>query len=317
MNHVEFTDDDQLPGFEKYVITQADDYEGAVVCTLIRMKSEKRNPTVILHIHGFNDYFFHAHIAKTFFNQGIDFYGVDLGKSGRSLLPHQKMNNLRDVEEYFDDIEKGLQLIRGEHSGFVILEGHSLGGLVCALFAASGRYDSLFDGLFLNSPFFEQNKDAITRKLLIPLVSQVAEKYPNLRVVGGFSKFYGPSLHHSEHGLWEYNLKWKPHIAPLVNAGWVKAIFMAQKTLKSGIAIKQPVLLAYPSRSYRHLWWDSRFLKSDAVVNVKHIRKHASSLRGQISIHEVDDAVHDLFLSSAAVRERAIGLMLDWIRNTF
>lgn len=317
MNHVDFANDDQLPGFEKYVITQPADFEGEVVCTLIRMKSDKRNPIAILHVHGFNDYFFHAHIAKTLFGQGIDFYGIDLRKSGRSLLPHQKMNNLRDVEEFFDDIEKGLKLIRSKHSGPVILEGHSMGGLVSALFAASGRYDSLFDGLILNSPFFEQNKDIITRKLLIPFVSHIGKKHPNLRVVGGFSKFYGPSLHHSGHGLWEYNLKWKPHVAPLVNAGWVKAIFKAQKTLQSGIRIKQPVLLVFPSKSYRHLWWNDRFLKADAVVNVKHIRKYTSSLQGKINIHEVDDAVHDLFLSSAEVRERVFDIILNWIRNTF
>ncbi len=317
MTHQPFTDDDQLAGFEKMPITQADDYEGAVVATVVRLKNAKRHSTAILHVHGFNDYFFHDHIARALSAQNIDFYGVDLRKSGRSLLDHQKMNNLRDIEEYFEDIASSLQFMQQFHRGPIVLGGHSMGGLIVALFAACGRYDHLFHGVFLNSPFFEQNKDFLTRKLLVPLVSRIGKKHPNLSVPGGFSKFYGPSLHQSEHGLWDYNLKWKPHVAPLVNAGWVRAIHQAQKKLQSGIEIKQSVLLIFPKKSYRNFRWNDRFLSSDAVVNVAHIRQYAGSIRAQMQTYAIDGAVHDVFLSDEKARNQALSILIHWISASF
>lgn len=314
---ISFVDDTELKGYEQLTIQQGNDYEGNVQCTLVRLKSNRRRKTAVLHVHGFNDYFFHDHMGRVFFDNNIDFYAVDLRKSGRSILPHQKMNNLRSISEYFEDIKSSLQLIRQLHEGQVILFGHSMGGLVAALFAADPKNAALFDGLFLNSPFFEQNKDVLTRKLLIPLVANLGKSFPNMRVPGGFSKFYGPSLHQSEHGMWNYNLLWKPHVADLVNAGWVRAIYLAQKEIQAGKRFTKPVLIAFPQKSYANFRWNDRFMTADAVVNVKHIRKYAKKMTGDVRIFEIPDAVHDLFLSSQEPRNQAIELVFNWIGEKF
>ena len=103
----------------------------------------------------------------------------------------------------------------------------------------------------------------------------------------------------------------------MVNAGWVKAIYEAQKRIWHGISINKPTLIAYPSRSYHNLWWNDAFLRSDAVVNVKHIRKYAHMVKGQVTQVEIDGAVHDLYLSATQVQENVLSIVNSWISNTF
>jgi len=307
--------DSQLNGFESYTIHLPDDYEGKVVCTLIRKKQQSFGRPAALHIHGFNDYFFHKHIADAFEGAGIDLYGLDLRKSGRSILPHQKMNNLRNIEEYFADIEQAIRIIRNEGSKKLVIMGHSMGGLLVALFAARYSKTELFEGIFLNSPFLEQNKDIVTRKILIPVVARIGGKWPNLLVPGGFSKHYGPSLHNKFKGEWDYNLQWKPHVAPMLNAGWIRAIYLAQKHLTKGIEITEPLLLMYPEKSYNGLFWNDAFQISDAVVNVKHIQQRSHCIRANKEEYVIQNAKHDLFLSKSSARQEVLELLLDWFHR--
>ncbi len=316
MKHFPFEKDSELNGFEKLTIHQPDDFEGSVVCTLIRKTAENRPKDVMLHVHGFNDYFFHDHLAKLCFENQIDLYALDLRKSGRSIRPHHKMNNLRNIQEYYDDITAALNIIGELHDGKIILSGHSMGGLITALFTAKYQKDKPISGLFLNSPFLEQNKDILTRKLLIPLVASLGKHKPNLLVPGGFSKFYGPSLHRNFYGRWQYNLQWKPHVADLVNAGWVRAIYKAQQALRAGLYLQMPVLVAYPEKSYAGFFWNAKFMQADAVVNVKHIEKyqqHIFSPAKQTVV--IPNAVHDLFLSSPEVVEKTFTILLRWVQR--
>ncbi|MCE1202979.1 MAG: alpha/beta hydrolase [Bacteroidia bacterium] len=308
-----FTPDSELSGFESATLAMGTDYEGEVFCTLTRKISQNRPPNTLLHVHGFNDYFFHAEAASFFFDNGLDYYGLDLRKSGRSWRKHQKYNNLRDINEYFEDIASAIELIRRLGAEKILLMGHSMGGLVTACYCASPSENPLPDALFLNSPFLEQNKDIVTRRILIPIVSKIGKTNPDLPVPGGFSKFYGPSLHASEKGEWSYNLLYKPHRSDMVNAGWVRTIHQAQSIIKKGIRVELPLLLMYPQKSVAGLWWTEAFHYGDAVVNVKHIRAlqrfiHASDK----TVHEIKHARHDLFLSVRDVRQSVYNLVLEW-----
>ncbi|MGL5919064.1 MAG: alpha/beta hydrolase, partial [Bacteroidales bacterium] len=50
---------DELGGkFEKQTIAMPDDYEGNVVCSLIKSPHDIPSTKAVLYIHGFNDYFF-------------------------------------------------------------------------------------------------------------------------------------------------------------------------------------------------------------------------------------------------------------------
>jgi alpha-beta hydrolase superfamily lysophospholipase len=308
--------DTELDGFESFVINQPDDYEGAVVCTLIKKKSVFESDTAVLHVHGFNDYFFHKEAAEVFAERGFHFYAVDMRKSGRSYLSHQKFNNLRSLDEYFEDIKVSLETIKKDGIKKIVLMGHSLGGLTVALFAEKYSDSGLFDAVFLNSPFFEQDKDVLTKKILIPIVSALAKKWPDFPVPGGFSKFYGPSLHKNYKGEWDYNLNWKPHVAPLVNSGWVRAVYLSHKKLKKGVKIKKPTFLAYAEKSIKRFTWSEKFHICDAVVNVNDTKMYAKNILGDTEIHEIQNAKHDLFLSQKNAREKLYEVLFLWIDKT-
>lgn len=302
-------------GFESCTIQQPDDYEGRVVCTLIRKQSAITSTRAVLQIHGFNDYFFHSEVAKVFSDQSFNFYALDLRKYGRSYMPHQKFNNVRNLAEYDADITAAVRIIRSEGNEKILLSGHSMGGLVVLLFAHKFGQLGLFDAVFLNSPFFEHNKDMITKKLIIPLAAKLAPRWPDKMVPGGFSKYYGPSLHKSGHGEWDYRLDWKPHVAPLVNLGWVKAIYEGQKRVKQGISVNQPVLVMFPAKSVQSLWWTEKFMQADAVVNVKDIERYASKIQGTSRLIRIEGAMHDLMLSSITVRKRVYQELFGWIQS--
>ena len=301
-------------GFENLVIQQPDDYEGKVICTLIRKQANDASKAV-LQLHGFNDYFFYTEITNQFVEQGFNFYALDLRKYGRSYLPHQKFNNVRDLAEYEEDIMAAIKIIRSEGNQKILLSGHSMGGLVMLLFACKNQDSGLFDAVFLNSPFFEQNKDILTKKLMIPLLARLAGKWPNQSVPGGFSKYYGPSLHITAHGEWDYNLNWKPHVAPLVNLGWVKAIYEGQRKVRHGLSVNFPLLIMHPEKSVVSFRWSEKFKHADAVVNVKDTVRYARRINGPCTMISVENAVHDIMLSAKPVREKVYQNLFEWLNH--
>ena len=57
-------------------------------------------------------------------------------------------------------------MIREEGSRITVLLGHSTGGLIATLYAKEHGDSSLFDGIILNSPFFDFNKSWFVKKCL-------------------------------------------------------------------------------------------------------------------------------------------------------
>lgn len=315
MGNSVFISDDQLSGFEKLIIQQKNDDEGKVVCTLVRMKGKALHRLAALQVHGFNDYCFHAETAKIFDQNGISWYGIDLRKSGRSYMQHQTFNGLQNIASYFEDIQAGLSIIKQEGATSILLMGHSLGGLIVSLFASQIEFDPYFDAVFLNSPFIEQNKDVFTKKILIPIVAALGHYFPNMNVPGGFSRFYGPSLHVNDYGEWNYNLNWKPHIAPPVKAGWVRAVYFAQKSFRKGVSIRKPVLLMFPDRNVKGNKWKDAFHYGDAVIDIRDIRKGIKHIQAAIKVKEVEKAKHDLFLSVSSTRELVYDTIINWLNE--
>ena len=143
-----------LPGFETLTIPFPADYDGPVVATLVRRLAAVPTGQAVLYIHGFIDYFFQSHMVEAFNEQGWNFYALDLRKHGRSLRPGQHANFAKDLREYFADLTAAIMLIRGQEGNTtLLLNGHSTGGLIAALYANSGRLREKIDALFLNSPF--------------------------------------------------------------------------------------------------------------------------------------------------------------------
>ncbi|WP_439555286.1 alpha/beta hydrolase [Dyadobacter sp.] len=302
--------------FKQATIVQPTDYEGSVTCTIIRKLATPKSSKAVLYVHGFNDYFFQEEMAERFLKEGYNFYAVDLRKYGRSWLAHQKFNNVRELSEYFPDIDTTLHILHSEGNDKVLLMGHSLGGLIVSVYADARNGKEQFDAVLLNSPLFALNIKSGLKKTALPLMIKRAEKHPETLIDLGINPLYGESLHKDYHGEWPYSLGFKPLIAPPVNFGWVRAVHLAQEKLLQGLQIDKPVLVLHASKSIDEKKWSDVFFSGDAVLDVNEVARRAQNIVGQYSIQAVPGGMHDLVLSRKPVREEVYSTIFNWAKRT-
>ncbi|MCC2546969.1 alpha/beta hydrolase [Hymenobacter sp. BT175] len=303
------------PDFEQLTLPQPDDYEGTVRSTLIRRRfTGPASDRAVLYIHGFTDYFFQRELARQWEKHGYRFYALDLRKYGRSLLPHQRPNNVRDLTEYFADLDAALARIGEEGARTVVLNGHSTGGLITALYARSGSRRGQVSVLVLNSPFLEMNQPWLLRKVAMPVISRLGALYPDLPIPARLPPGYGESLHQSRHGEWDYNLTWKPIEVFAVNAGWLRAIRAGHRQVARGLGLPQPVLVLHSARTVqRYHPFNDEYFSADGVLNAEHIRTLAPQLGSRVTVQGIEGGMHDLVLSRPAVREKVYEAMFRWL----
>jgi alpha-beta hydrolase superfamily lysophospholipase len=316
MMEVQYAEDVLKNGFEQTTIIQPNDYEGKVTTTLIRKLSPRPSEKAILCIHGFNDYFFQVVIAEEFLKQGYHFYALDLRKYGRSQLPNQLPNNVRNLSEYYEDIDDALAIIKEEGNHKIVLYGHSMGGLIVTLYASDRKGRELFDVLVCNSPFYDFNVPWIQKKTVIPVFSFLGRLHPNVYLPVGFSKFYGKSLHKDYFGEWDYNLNWKPHVAPSINTGWVNAIHQGHLKISHGVTINKPILILHSHKSIYPKHWSKEMFEGDAILNITDIKEKSKRVKAPIKeVVEVEGAIHDVVLSRKPVRDKVFRIILDWLNS--
>ncbi len=309
-SYAQWTADELGDEFEQLHIQFPDDYEGKVIATLVHRKSELPDSAkAILYIHGFSDYFFQKHMADYFTQQGFHFYAVDLRKYGRSYLEGQKWFNVRDLHEYFPEIDSSLAIIQAQVSGEICLMGHSTGGLITALYASEHQDSKAFSSLILNSPFFDMNLDAFSENILVPIGEFNGSFFPDMELKGELPVFYNYSIHKDYYGEWDYKFEYKPLTAPPVTLGWIRAIRQAQKTIQNGIKITQPVLVLHSDKTIYDKKWSAVFFTGDAVLDVEDIKTYSKSISGQVVMKEIPNALHDVILSKSPVRDVAFAAM--------
>lgn len=165
--------------FKKMTISHGDDYSGNVISTVIRLQTKLFSDKGVLYIHGFSDYFFQDELASEFVSNGYNFYAVDLRKYGRSILPGQKQFEVRDLKEYFPDIDSAIGIMGKDGIKEYTLLGHSTGGLIAALYMHFNR-NSPFSSLILNSPFLAWNLPPL-QSFFLPLISLIGSIFPDIR----------------------------------------------------------------------------------------------------------------------------------------
>jgi alpha-beta hydrolase superfamily lysophospholipase len=302
-------------GFEQATVLMPDDYEGKVVCTIIRSKANKSTDKAALYIHGFNDYFFQREMAEQFVNNGYNFYAIDLRKYGRSLLPHQNKCNIRKITEYYADIDTAISVILKDRNRFIVLCGHSTGGLTASMYANEGRKNGAINALWLNSPFFDMNMNMFFKHIIVPFVSTVGVLSPNISVATGNSGLYGESLHVDYRGEWNYNLKWKSLKSPRMNFGWIHAIYRAQHKIRKGLKIACPVLVMHSGKSIKAGKWNDDISRADIVLDIKDIGKYAPKLGKNVVVQSIEDGKHDLILSKKNVRKKVYSCLFEWLKS--
>lgn len=302
--------------FERLTLRLPSDDEGPVVATLVRLRAKTPTRRAVLYVHGYVDYFFQAHLAEFFSERGYDFFALDLRKYGRSLLAHQTPNFCQDVSEYFTEIDEAVRVIRDDGHDVVLINGHSTGGLVAALWADRVRGKGLVQGLFLNSPFFDFNEPWLVRRGLASAIRFYGRIRPKALMPQELGSVYGRSLHRDEQGEWSYDLSWKPLNGFPIFAGWVRAISRAHKAVRSGLSIDVPVMVACSARSYRGRELTEDAHHADAVLNVNHIVRGSARLGPAVTLVRIEGGKHDLTLSPRPARDRTFAELDGWLQAT-
>ena len=320
---------DRLNGFEARTFTFPDDYDGPVTATLVRRSHDRKQPCAVLYLHGWADYFFQVELAD-FFEQrlgqtagrGCDFFALDLRKYGRSLPEGYKYPNFaRDLDEYFPEITEALDVIRGDGYPWVLLNGHSTGGLVAARYLQDGPRKGDVKALFLNSPFLAFNRLQVT-PAHIALTNFVAELCWHCYSGSPVSRWYARSLHRTSaecadcHGETTFDLRLKPLDGFRVYFAWVRAVARAQERVREG-GITQPVLILHSDRSEkgRSKAWRDEYRQADLVLDVEDITREGPGLGTQVTLRPVAGGVHDLVLSDPGVRSRVFDEVTAWLRS--
>lgn len=299
--------DDILGGeFKQLKIELKPDYEGGVVATLVKYCDTLRSESKLaaLYIHGYNDYFFQREEAEVISGFGLNFYALDLRKYGRSILPHQTPFNVRNIEEYYQEIDAAIDTILSEGSDTIYLIGHSTGGLIATLYVHDRDRGERVSGLILNSPFYEQNQSWFLKRVAIPIVSFLAKWFPDSTISQSKSTAYAQSLHKSFSGSWDYNLNLKLPQSPPVTYSWLSAIYKAQNRVAKIEDMPIKTLLMHSDKSSNETTFNSACTNSDIVLNVDDIERHAKHMGDNIEIVIIPNAIHDIALSQPDVRDR-------------
>jgi alpha-beta hydrolase superfamily lysophospholipase len=301
-------------GYLRRTLELGSDTEGPVVATLVSRPASSSTGRAVLYVHGYADYFFQAHLADYYVERGIHFYALDLRKYGRSLLPHQTLNFVRDIQEYFPELDEAAKIIKSEDGHErLLINAHSTGGLIAALWAHHVRDAGLIDAMFLNSPFFEINAGWLTRQTLGPLFGAISRYRPYALLPRTLSPVYGHSIHADHHGEWSYDLTWKPLDGVPVRAAWLTAIRNGQARLQAGLDIQVPILVACSTHTYRKPIWTEAAMTADAVLDVEHIAMYSYRLGRNVTLVRVDGGMHDLVLSAEPVRQRLFDELDRWM----
>ncbi len=302
-----------LMNFKYEKIDLKDDYEGEVIATFIQSNKNLPGQKSFLYIHGFVDYFFHPHLADQFHDHGFNFYAVELRKYGHSLLPHQHPNYCKNLEEYFEELDIVIDKIHNLDHNKITLLGHSTGGLISSLYLDHGNKKDLISSMVLNSPFLEINAPFLIRKLSIPFLKLgvMINSYAN--IPNALSPLYPKSLHKDHQGVWDFNLDFKPIKGFPAFFQWLLAIKGGQDAVKKGLGSTQPILLLHSSHSFLPKKWSENIHSADVVLNIEDMKKQAHHLGVNVTVEEIKEAKHDIFLSADLVRKDAFEKVFSWL----
>jgi alpha-beta hydrolase superfamily lysophospholipase len=279
-----------LPGFESLELAFPDDYDGAVVATLVRLPAGDAPRGAVLYVHGYTDYFFQRHMALRFAAEGYAFYAVDLRKHGRSLRPYQHPNFCKRIDEYYADLSKAIEVIGAP----VLLAGHSTGGLICALYANEGERRGEVSGLWLNSPFFEWRAPDWKRPQ-IHIAAAIGHLSPFVKSPESLPRGYTDRLL----GEWEFDLRLKPVEGFPIFLGWIAAMTDAHRKVQRGLQIACPVLSMHSD-------------EADVVLDWRHIARYSRGLGPEVTVLAFPGGVHDLVLSRSEIREEVFRQLFAW-----
>lgn len=298
--------------FTRETIDLGHDAEGPVTATLVKAPTHGPTNAAVLYVHGFCDYFFQAHFAQWWTDRGYTFYALDLRRYGRSLAPHQSPNHVEDLSEYFTELDEAYRLIteRDGHDA-VVVAAHSTGGLTVPLWLDAHR--PRVAGVVLNSPWLDMHGGWLMRNPVTSLVKGWATVRPQDVLPRTVSGVYGRSIHASAEGEWAFDTRLKPLDSFPARTSWLAAVRRAHAQVHAGLDVPAPVLVLSSARSSSPKVVDEDARSTDIVLDVKQIRRWATSLGRHVTSVAIDGALHDVTLSRPTAREEAMSQISTWL----
>ena len=302
--------------YESRTIVMPDDYDGKVVCTLIRQLNQPSCKQGILYIHGYNDYFFQKALGDSINTYGSNFYAIDLRKYGRSILREEHTFFCKSLDEYIADIDTALAIMRSEGNEKILLMGHSTGGLIASYYMKKKKDEADISGIILNSPFLDWNFGKVMENIVMPVVSFVGRFFPDITVQGTGLPSYAHSLLKAFHGEWDFNTSWKKPNSFPKKSGWIHAIHSAQQYVQEGGDWKCPTLVLSSDRSYPETEeWDNNYLSADIVLDVNDIQHYGKRLGQHPTCKMIKGGIHDLILSPEKSRTETYQCIKEWLEQ--
>lgn len=307
-------------GFTAERIDLGADDEGPVVATLVhrlRQPTDHRRRTreggrelpPILVGHGWSDYVFDRDLLDHLGGQGYDVWALDLRKHGRSLLPGQTATAIDTLDRYDEEIGEALSRIGTDRPP--ILLAHSTGGLTAALWAQ--RHPGTVHALALNSPWLEMHLGPAARLLMEGPVKALAQRLQGRPILPQGNPFYARTTHRDYGGLYDYDLDLKPPRGHPFPAQTLGAVLDGQKRSAGAGPLRIPILVMHSSRTRIGVLFTEEMRRSDTVLDVRAVRQAALRLGPDVWVEAIDGARHDVFMSDADARVRAIAVLDAWL----
>lgn len=292
------------------------DLRDGSVATLVHRTADSgvERRGAILYVHGFVDYFFQDHVASWFTARGWDFFALDLRRNGRSLRPNGGIPfSTSDIREYGEELDLAVAQIRADGHPRLIGLVHSTGGLIVPRWLID-RKDRPLDGLILNSPWLDLQDNWFNRTIVTWLVRLIRRIRPEAVIPQKMEGIYARSVHQSAYGEWDFNIDWKPLSAQPVRVGFLGSVRREQASLHKGWPLGIPVLML---RSTKSLLGQDTYTDAarcaDTVLNVEQMERWLPALGADTVDVPLENAVHDVFLSSEPVRTKAFEHLERWL----
>ncbi|MDR0848957.1 MAG: alpha/beta hydrolase [Propionibacteriaceae bacterium] len=282
--------------------------EGTLIATLVRAH-ESRRRRAILHIHGWNEYFYQPHLAQFWEDLGYDFYAIDLHRYGRSFQEGELFGYMDSVDDYYQELDAAIEVISADHS-LLLLSGHSTGGLTACLYA--NDRPKTFAGVVLNSPWVDMQGSALFRALTPPIMKGLAVASPTMVIPQAENDLYGRTLHKDFYGEWDYDLRLKRNESYPVRPGWLRAVVRGHDRIAEGLHVDCPVLVATSTRSSDVREYCEEAMTSDLALNADRIAARAHQLGWHVTLVRLAGALHDVSMSRLDVRQRFFDEVRRW-----
>lgn len=304
-------------GYSAHRIRLGADDEGPLIATLLHRDLPPGTacrdlPGVpVLVLHGWSDYVFDRELLEHLGRAGHDVWGLDLRKHGRSLLPGQTPTDVDHLSRYDAELDAALRII-GRDRPPVIL-AHSTGGLTATLFAL--RRSGAVRGLALNSPWLEMHLGPAVRALVEAPVRILARRLGSRPVLPVGSQHYARTTHREYGGAFEYDLELKPPGGHRFPAGTLRAVIDGQRRLEASGPLAIPVLVMHSDRSRIGPVFHESMRRADTVLDVHSLARAARKLGPRVQVEAIPGARHDVFLSDADARTRALSILDAWLEE--